>query len=513
MSQSPDYLKNNSTATEVNLTNCDREPIHVPAAIQPHGVLLAISEVDLTVQQVSRNAAEFLGIDATDLLGNPISAFLGTAQENSFRQTLTSREFRASNPMKLSIGEGSRKRLVNGIAHRHHGILFLELEPAGEPVEAPLRAFQLFQSAMARVQKTSSLEQLWRVVVEEVKNLLEYDRVMVYRFDRSGNGQVIEEEVVEGRERYLGLHYPATDIPQQARLLYTINCIRHIPDVNYQPSELIPLIYPPSRELTDLSHSTLRSVSPIHVEYLKNMGVQASLSVSLISGSSLWGLIACHNYSPKFVPFEMRAACELLGQVVSLRMASLESAEQSQYKSKTNTMQARFLEALSRKILKDALIDGKPSILDYVPAGGVVLWMGKECFSTGRTPTLEQIEKLIRRVRRNNSPVFVTDHLSSIFADARDFKDVASGVLSITISREQNIYLMWVRPEQLQVVNWSGNPAKGVDPENPQRLTPRKSFELWKEVVENKSTPWTDVEIESVTELRSTIMGLLLRRD
>jgi len=140
------------------------------------------------------------------------------------------------------------------------------------------------------------------------------------------------------------------------------------------------------------------------------------------------------------------------------------------------------------------------------------LWMGKECFTVGKTPTMEQIEKLIRRVRRNNSPVFVTDHLSSIFADAREFKNVASGVLSITISREQNIYLMWLRPEQVEVVNWSGNPAKGVDPENPQRLTPRKSFELWKEVVENKSTAWTDVEIESVTELRSTIMGLLLRR-
>jgi len=152
MSQFPDYLKNNSATAEVNLTNCDREPIHVPAAIQPHGVLLAVSEVDLTVQQVSVNAKDFLGIEATDLLGNSVSTFLGTAQENSLRQTLTSREFRSSNPMKLSIGNGSGQRLVNGIVHRHHGVLFLELEPAGEPVEAPLRAFQLFQSAMARIQ-------------------------------------------------------------------------------------------------------------------------------------------------------------------------------------------------------------------------------------------------------------------------------------------------------------------------------------------------------------------------
>jgi light-regulated signal transduction histidine kinase (bacteriophytochrome) len=176
-------------------------------------------------------------------------------------------------------------------------------------------------------------------------------------------------------------------------------------------------------------------------------------------------------------------------------------------------MQARFLEALSRKILKDALIDGEPSVLDYVPATGVVLWMDGECFTAGKTPSVQQIEKLIRRLRRNASPVFVTDHLSSIYDEARQIKDVASGVLGITVSRERNIYLLWLRPEQVQEVHWSGDPAKELDPNDPQRLHPRKSFELWKEVVENKSTPWTDVEIESVTELRSTIMGLLLRRD
>jgi light-regulated signal transduction histidine kinase (bacteriophytochrome) len=472
-------------------------------------VLLVIAEDNLIVEQVSCNSKEFLGIEPTNLLGNPIWQFLGKAQENSFRQALSSREFRAINPLKLSSGEGPNAKLINGIVHRHKGILFLELEPVDEPLQSPLQVFQLLQSAIARVQQTSNLEQLWRVVVQEVKAILQYDRVMVYRFDHSGNGQVIEEQVVAGRERYLGLHYPASDIPQQARLLYTLNFIRHIPDVNYKPSDLIPLIYPPSRELTDLSYSTLRSVSPIHIEYLQNMGVQASLSVSLIVDSSLWGLIACHNYQPRFVPFEMRAACELFGQVVSLRMAALESAEQSQYKFKTHSMQARFLEALSHKTLKDALIEGEPSALDYVPATGVVLWIGRQCFTAGKTPSAQQIEKLIRRVRRNASPIFVTDHLSSIYDEAHQIKDRASGVLAISVSKERNIYLLWLRPEQVQEVNWGGNPAKELDATNPQRLHPRKSFELWKEIVEDKSIPWADVEIESVTELRSTIMGLL----
>jgi light-regulated signal transduction histidine kinase (bacteriophytochrome) len=496
----------------VDLTNCDREPIHVPAAIQPHGLLLALSEDDFRVQQISRNALEFAGIDAFELLGNPLARLLGAAQESSFAQTLNAADLRASNPMKLKIGTGEKARLVNGIVHRHMGILFLELEPVGEPIEAPLRAFQLFQSAMLRIQKTTSLPQLWRVVVEEVKAILQYDRVMVYKFDRSSNGSVIEEEVVEGREQYRGLHYPASDIPQQARRLYTLNGIRHIPDVNYKPADLIPLIFPSTRDLTDLSYSTLRSVSPIHIEYLQNMGVQASLSVSLLSGSSLWGLIACHNYTPKFIPYEMRSACEMLGQVVALRMIALQAEEENHYKSKTNSLQATFLGELSRKIFKDALMDGTPTVMDYIPCGGAVLWAGKDCYSLGKTPSPEQIEKIIRRVRRHASPVFATDHLSALLSEAKAFKDVTSGVLSITISREQDIYLIWMRPEQVQVVNWSGDPAKSAEPGDAQRLHPRKSFALWKEVVEEKSMPWTDGEIQSATELRSTLMGLIIKR-
>jgi two-component system, chemotaxis family, sensor kinase Cph1 len=497
----------------VDLTNCDREPIHVPAAIQPHGVLFALHEEDLVCHQVSNNTAEFLGISATDLLGNSISLVLGAAQTEAFRQTLSTTELRSRNPMKLLVPSANGKeRLVNGITHRHQGILFLELEPCDANAESPLRAFQRFQSAMVRLQKTVSLSQLWRVVAEEVRSILEFDRVMVYRFDRDGHGEVIEEEVVEGKERFIGLHYPASDIPQQARLLYTINYIRHIPDVSYKSAQLIPLIYPPSKELTDMSFCTLRSVSPIHIEYLQNMGVAASLSVSLISGATLWGLIACHNYRSKFIPYEMRSACEMLGQVVSLRVAALESMEGARGKSGRNTMQARFLEALSSKMLRDALIAGTPNVRDYVPCDGAALYMDKQCYPTGTVPSTQQIDRLVKRIRRSSSPVFATNHLSSIYAEAIEFQDTASGVLCLTISRERNIYLLWFRGEQLQTVDWAGVPGKEVLDES-GTLRPRKSFALWREVVKNKSLPWTDEEIQAATELRSTLMGLLLREN
>lgn len=508
----PEFSDSESLSSGVDLTNCDREPIHVPGSIQPHGVLFALDEHDLTIQQVSSNCRDFLGIEASELLGNAVSRFLGGAQEQAFRETLTTNDLGTRNPMKLTVGTEPNHRLVNGIAHRYQGVLFLELEPCDESQTAPLRAFHRFQSGMLRLQKTTTLQQLWRVVVEEVKAILEFDRVMIYKFDRDGNGEIIEEEVVEGKEQYLGLHYPASDIPQQARILYSINAIRHIPDISYRPAQLIPLIYPPSRSLSDMSFCTLRSVSPIHVEYLKNMGVEASLSVSLMSGTSLWGLVACHNYTPKFVPYEMRAACEMLGQVVSLRMTSLESMKDATYRSDRNTMQARFLEALSSKMLREALIAGSPTVQEYIPSDGAALCMGKQCFVTGRAPAQAEIEKLIRRIRRSTSPIFATGNLASVYADCSDLKDTAAGILCLTISREQNIYLLWFRGEQIRTVNWAGNPDKSVV-ESGGQLRPRASFALWAQQVRGHSLPWTEEQIQSAVELRSTLMGLLLRRE
>ncbi len=497
----------------VDLDNCDREPIHVPGAIQPHGVALTLDEPDLRMLQVSVNSRDVLGIDCEELLGNQLQFLLGSAQTNSFRKNLASSDLSACNPMKLSIGEGEHQVLLNGIIHRYKGVLFLELEPVGVPVDAPLRSYQMIQIALKKIERTTTPAELWRVVVEEVQSILEYDRVMVYKFDRSGNGAVIEEKVVNGKEPYFGLHYPASDIPQQARVLYSLNYTRHIADVNYKPAELIPLIYPPTRDLTDLTYSTLRSVSPLHIEYLRNMGVAASLSISIMEGTSLWGLIACHHYSPKFVPFELRTACELLGQVVSSRMVALENIEQTHYKSASTVLQAKFLEALSfSNDLKAALIESTPNLMDYVPAGGCALCVGKDHFCLGNTPSPDQLTALLRKLRRFSSPVFVTDDLHSAFPEAAEYKEVGSGLLCMTISKEKQIHLLWFRPEQVQTVNWAGDPLKSVDQEGDFRLHPRKSFALWKETVSNKSVSWSEAEIQSITELRSTIMGLIISR-
>jgi light-regulated signal transduction histidine kinase (bacteriophytochrome) len=509
MTESPDATA--GKGQEIDLSNCDHEPIHVPGAIQPHGVLLALEEPELRILQLSANAENLIGMGVTDLLGHPISILLGRAQSAALRETLTATDLRPANPIKLKIAHN--EKLFNGIAHRHQGVLFLELEPTASPVESPLWGYQSVQKALGSLQKAARLDDLWQKVVNEVRGLLGYDRVMIYRFDRAGNGEVIAEEAKEGLETFLGLHYPSSDIPQQARLLYSLNGIRHIPDVHYQPADLIPLIFPVTRDLTDLSYSTLRSVSPIHVEYLQNMGVESSLSISIMEGTRLWGLIACHNYSPKFVPYELRVACELLGQVVSLRMAALESEAQTQFKSETNLLQAKFLEALAgTKDLRDALLTGIPTLLNYLPGGGCAICDGDAIYSLGVTPSTEQIANLVRRLKRIASPVFATDDLHATFAEAGQYKESGSGLLSVAISKEKGVYLMWFRPEQEQTVHWGGNPNAVAYEDEKKQLHPRKSFALWKEVVSHKSLPWTAMEIQAATELRSTLTALLLHR-
>ncbi|HLW52421.1 MAG TPA: GAF domain-containing protein [Candidatus Angelobacter sp.] len=499
-------------AEKIDLTNCGLEPIHVPGAVQPHGLLLAFDEDDDVILQASLNCEEFLGIETDAVLGSRLSAVLGTHQAEFVKQTLSGGNLRATNPSKLRVGEKGKERLVNGILHRYKGSAFLELEPLGEAPDSAVRTYQMLQHALLRIQEASSPRELWAVVAEDVKAILGYDRVLVYKFDRANNGEVIEERVSSGFELYKGLHYPASDIPQQARRLYTVNGIRHIPDATYTPVSLVPLIFPATKELTDLSHAVLRSVSPIHLEYLRNMGVKASISISLIRDSSLWGLIACHNYSPRFVPYEMRAACELLGQVVSSRIELLENELKTETKTRTNIFQSRFLGALAEsKDLKNALIDNTPNIQDYMSCGGAAICRKNDCLTMGKTPSPEQIAQLTRKLKRLTSPVFVSDALSTVFSEAAAYKDVASGLMALTLNRDQNTYVLWFRPEQAQTVSWAGDPKKPVSSSGGSRLSPRKSFELWKEKVEGKAAPWTEAEIEAALELRSTITCLLPR--
>lgn len=500
----------------VDLTNCDKEPIHIPGLIQPHGILFVLQEPQLKILQVSHNTFQTLGIHHQEIFGKNLSGFLDSQLVQLIEKKLTE-EFEIINPLNLSINTPKGELFFEGILHRSDGLLILELEPVNSKKFSNFFSlYHLVQVPITKIQKILTLNELCQAIVEEVRKMTGFDRVMVYQFDAEDAGTVIAEDKLEGLSPYLGLHYPASDIPRQARHLYALNLLRLIPDVNYQPVELFPVDNPVTNQPLDLSFSVLRSVSPIHIEYLKNMGVGASMSISLIRNRKLWGLIACHHQSPKYVSYEVRTACELLGKVMALELASKADNEKLDYRIKLNSIQSKFVESIfQEESFVDGLLEEKSNLLDLVGAQGVAICANENLSLIGQTPELADIQALINWLATNmEQDIFYTDSLPKLYPTAEKFKEVASGLLALSISNLQKHYVVWFRPEVIQTVNWAGNPNKPVEvKQNGEiRLTPRKSFELWQETVRLKSLPWKPCEIEIALELRSTIVGIALRK-
>ncbi|BAU62866.1 Multi-sensor Signal Transduction Histidine Kinase [Stanieria sp. NIES-3757] len=312
------------TAETLNLTNCDREPIHIPGSIQPHGILIALNPSDLTIIQLSNNTEALLGYQPQDLLEKNLSQLLNPQQVKTIQKCLEA-DFNQVNPLKLEI----QQQHFNGIVHRSlDKTIILELEPTDSTTELDFFSFHnLIKKPLDKIQNASNLTTLSQIIVQEIKRITGFDRVMIYRFNSEDAGKVIAEAKAAELTPYLGLYYPSSDIPKQARELYFFNLLRIIPDANYQPAQLTPLLNPITNAPLDLSLSVLRSVSPIHVEYLNNMGVTASMSISLLKDRQLWGLIACHHSTPKYISYETRTICEFLGQIMSLELTAKENVE------------------------------------------------------------------------------------------------------------------------------------------------------------------------------------------
>lgn len=504
------------TARTVDLTNCDKEQIHIPGSIQPHGLLLVLEEPQLKIVQVSNNTFDFLGLHPYELLGKQLAELLDLEQI-SFIQKCLAEDFESVNPLKVSINTQDKTIVFDGIIHCSDKFVILELEHTASKKDVNFSNFyHLVKFPITKMQKASTLSEMCQVIVKEVRKLTGFDRVMLYQFDAEGAGTVIAEDKLGSLTPYVELHYPASDIPKQAKELYTLNLLRLIPDVNYQPIELISVNDPVINKPLNLSLAVLRSVSPIHIEYLKNMGVTASMSISLIRDKNLWGLIACHHNSTKHVSYEVRTACEFLGQVMSLELATKEENEDLDYKIKLKSIQSKFVEYISQEEnFVNGLVKYKSNLLDLVSAQGVAVCADGYLTVIGKTPQSADIQDLIAWVENKiKNDIFYTDSLPKIYPPAEKFKDVASGLLALSISKLQKNYIFWFRPEVLQTVKWGGDPNKVVEVEQDGslRLLPRKSFELWQETVRLTSLPWKQCEIDGALELRIAIVGIVLRK-
>ena len=501
----------------VDLNNCDREPIHIPNLIQPHGVLLAVSAENYQILQVSLNTTVMLGIEPQKLLGKPLTDLLGEKQVAAVKRCLAE-EFDHINPLPIQlIGDRSTLKF-DGIVHRSGEIIILELEPSQPSQEVDFFNFyRLVKSPINKIQNTNTLEHLCNTIVREIKAITGFDRVMVYRFDNEGAGQVIAEAASEELEPYLGLRYPASDIPKQAKYLYTLNFLRLIPDATYEPVGLIPQTNPLTNKPLDLSMSVLRSVSPLHTEYLDNMGVAASMSISLIQNKQLWGLIACHHNTPKPIPYKIRTICEFIGQIVSFELAAKEENQDLDYKMKLKSIQSQFVKTMSQaEALETGLTQNPAHLLDLVGADGVVLSFGKKITRIGNTPSEAAITAMLPwlETQFDADVIYETNCLAQAYPAAKEYEAVASGLLALLISRVQKTFIIWFRPEVIQTVNWGGNPHKPVelDEDGTLRISPRKSFAKWQETVRGKSLPWKACEVEAALELRSSIISIVLRK-
>ena len=505
---------------QADLTNCERELIHLAGSIQPHGILLVLREPDLTIVQASVNAESLLGVPETSILGRPITE-LGGDLAPQVNQLIASNGLTEPQPLRCRTSDGAATRTFEGIVHRHpYGGLIVELEPIEVSRASTLaldRRERLLQRRLATsVQKFSTattIAALSEAVVQCFRDIAGYDRVMVYKFDPDGHGEIIAEARDQRLESFLGLHYPSSDIPQRARELYMRNRVRVLVDVNYTPVPIAPRRSPMTGDELDMSMCYLRSMSPLHLQYLKNMGVTATMVVSLVREGRLWGLIACHHYSTLRIRYALRAAAELLAEVIATRIAAIENYVQSQAEVLVRNLEQRLVEATSAEgDWRNALFRNPQMVLRPLGASGAALLFDGEILTVGEVPSHTELRALSQWVASQTTNSLFT--CSAVARNNPEFKSLiplASGVLAIEISRARSDFLMWFRREQLCTVTWAGDPAKAVLGDNPLDLSPRRSFAAWSQIVRETAAPWSNAEIALARAIGACIMDINLQ--
>ncbi|MBH8569534.1 GAF domain-containing protein [Microvirga sp. STS02] len=496
----------------ITLNNCDREPIHIPGLIQPYGFLLCLDEQSRRVVQASANTLTLLGMAAETLIGAGLGTLLEPEQllevERVWAKLGTDARL-----LGIHLGRVTGQPAYKLILHRYDGLLWVEGEPLSETSVSALDLPALNVS-LGRLLTAESVLECCQVTAEQVRTITGFDRVAIYRFAPDDSGEVIAEDVREDLPPWLGMHYPATDIPKQARAMYLKNWLRFIPNAHYAPVPLVPTVAPGASRPPDMTYSVLRSVSPIHLEYLHNLGSEATMTISLIQEGRLWGMVTCHHQSPRLVSYELRDLCQFLGKTVSALLKTKELQDEQAYRLRIREAQVGLFDLVSTQAnFMDGLHRFTPNLLDVLDCGGAAIVFDGEVITLGHTPKPRQIEEIVEWLRANNPhDVFVTDSYAQLNPAGKAIRTTASGILAVALAREACDYILWFRPEQLQTVTWAGRHEKNQTTADGQIfLSPRQSFEAWKQTVEETSAPWLPLEVEAAKEIRLHISDIRLK--
>ena len=478
-----------------DLAQCATEPIRVPGAIQPHGRLAVLAASDARLLAYSANwNGEAAVRDALALLpatGLPLQAGSGPAWLGTL--TLDGRTHDAA-------------------AHRQGDRIIVEYEPGGPAASMHAPIYGVARDLLPLLQGAGSVQALCERVAQEMKQLTGFGRCLVYRFDADGHGEVLAERSDPGYASYAGHRFPATDVPAQARELYRVNHIRLIPDAHYTPVPLIAAAGAPDPAGCDLSFAALRSVSPVHLEYMRNMGTAASMSVSVVVRGELWGLVSCHNHEARHLPFQTRVACEHLGRLLSLQVQAQEDHADAGHRLALHQRVLRLVALMAETDgTLERLVEPQLELTELAGASGAAVVLDDACWRIGETPTETQVRELAHWIAGRGKDVFCTDRLSEVYPGGAPLLPACAGVLALSISQVHRHVVMWFRPELVQAIQWAGDPRKGL-PGPSGRIHPRLSFESWQEKVRGRSAAWLPAQQAAVTELRQALIALVLRR-
>lgn len=487
-----------------DLDLCSKEPIHIPGCIQAHGILIILDKQGFIIYY-SENFNEITGLKPEHILQKPISqfsVFFGKSENHNFIMDLITlswqgRSFKPINPYQIEIGD-TVYNLILSLSGENY---ILDFEPESSDLFNDPQ--NLVGASLSQMLADRNLDTILNNVVVQIKNIINYDRIMVYQFHNDGHGEVVAEEKNTDLETWLGLHYPASDIPEQARKLYKSNFTRLISNVQETTIPILSLTNQPA----DLSNSTLRAVSPVHIQYLKNMGVVSSFSVSLIVDDELWGLIACHNYTARFINFRQRETAKLIGQVLSscIGLRNQERLQKEDMKLQTTVLEVS--RSLHNEKIADFITDCSSDLTESLKAEGIAFLYEDELTSVGKVPDLSQIKEISEVLQKAENGFIATENSLVDFPQLQLDPVHFSGFLGCRLTQDIKDCLIIFRPEIVQTVHWAGDPTKIIryDENGQPFISPRNSFEQWSQDVKGSSEKWSPTEKRALIEIRDEI--------